>query len=714
MVITMRKNVIIFLLTAMIALSGLTGCNSVIETPAQTKESTNLSAAQSTPSTSMESNTITLGESTIQTSVLAAPNIEYSSEDLDSSWDASSSTTIKFNNDSIEVSGNGASVVKNVVTINKSGVYTLSGTLNDGQVIVDTDKNSLVQLVLNGVNLSCSTSAPIYSKQADKTIITLADGSQNTITDATNYVYAIGEDEPDAAIFSKDSLTINGKGSLTVNGNFKNAIGTKDDLVIADGKFVLNAVNDALRGRDSVSVADGDFQIKAGSDGIQSNNDTDADKGWISLDGGTYNISAANDAVQAETSLKISAGDYNITTGGGSSAAVNTNKAPDDFRASRSTTSTTPSTTGTTTTNATSDTATTTETSDSFKALKGGTLIDITGGTFKIDSQDDAVHSNGNVTVNGGDFTISTGDDGFHADTSLIINDGKILINTSYEGLEGTTVDINGGDIRLTASDDGINAAGGNDDNQGMPPIQQDTFDASATTTNTYIRVKGGFLLVNASGDGLDSNGALYIDGGTVLVNGPTNSGNGALDYDRECTISGGTFIASGSAGMAQAPGTTSTQNSIMVYYTTNQTAGTLINISDSNGKSIATFAPQKDYQSVVISSPDLKQGEVYTVYSGGSNSSESNGGLYTGTYTAGTKKTDITISEVVTKISDDGSEVTAQVGMGGGKGGGGGRGMKGSAPREDFANPPDGTTPPTPPDGTTPPDAATTPTPAT
>lgn len=742
----MKKSIIVFLLTALIALSSLTGCTASTTEPTSNNSTTTNQQNASAPTPSAVS---TANSSTQTTS--ANPAGSYSSEDSDSFWDASKATSITLNQSSIEVDGAGASVNGSIVTITNAGTYVLSGTLEDGQVIVDADKNDLVRLVLNGVTLSCSTNAPIYSKQADKTILILADGSQNTVQDATQYVYATGEDEPDAAIFSKDSLSINGSGSLTVTGNFNNGIGSKDDLVITSGNFVVSAPNDALRGRDSISISGGNFQLDAQGDGIKSNNDTDTQKGWICLDGGTFQITSGNDAVQAETSLKITGGDYTITTAGGSAnAAAHVSNDRFGFGRQQNQTTTTETTTSVDET-----------VSDSYKALKASTTLEISGGTFQIDAEDDAIHSNGDVTIQGGNFNIATGDDGIHADSALVINDGTIFISTSYEGLEGATVDINGGDVRLTASDDGINSAGGSDsdtleamgnmqppqdgtqppenssaqalpeftppaqdgntppaDDRTTPPTPPEGFtvgdsgsanmgnpnkmmgrpnqDSFAAKGDYYIRITGGFVWVDAAGDGLDSNNALYIDGGTVIVNGPTNSGNGALDYDGSCVVSGGTLIASGSSGMAQAPGSSSTQNILMVYYDSTQAAETLVNLSDANGNSILTYAPNKDYQCIVISTPDLKQGETYTLSSGGTASSESNGGLYDGGYSSGTKLTDVTLSNVLTQISQNGSEVTGGMGMGGGRGGIGGGMGKGN--RENRQAPQSAETTSTPP----------------
>lgn len=274
-------------------------------------------------------------------------------------------------------------------------------------MIVSAVSSDDVQLVLNGVNITADQNAAIYCTEADKLILTLAAGTDNTVTDATNFTYTdTTAEEPDAAIFSKIDLTINGSGSLTVNANYNNGIGTKDDLVIAGGTFVINAANDGLRGRDSVTVLDGNFTIISNGDGIQSNNDEDTSKGWILLEGGTYYITSGNDAVQAETLMEISGGTYELLAGGGNSAAVS-------------------------------------DTTESYKGIKAGTNITISGGNFVVDSADDSIHANGNITISGGEFTISSGDDGTHADGDLTIS-GSVTMNilTSYEGLEAKTMTL--------------------------------------------------------------------------------------------------------------------------------------------------------------------------------------------------------------------------------------------------------------------------------
>lgn len=597
--------------------------------------------------------------------------VSYSAEDDYTKWN--NATSIKLNGTSASFEGNGGVVIsKNVITIRTSGVYEISGKLNDGQIIVDAEDKGTVRLVLNGVEIHSSTNSPIYVKKAEKTIVSLEEGTENLLSDGKSYVYEDSdEDEPNAALFSKDDLTINGTGTLTVNGNYNNGIASKDELRITGGTINIEAIDDGLMGRDLLAVKAVNITITAGGDGMKSTNDKDTSKALIAIEGGTFDIEAGNDGIQAETSLLIADGDFNILSGGGSPETIATNENnqfPGNFSQ-----------------NATSTTTTESET-ESTKGLKAAVELAIGGGTFDLDSLDDAVHSNNSMTITGGDFNVSTGDDAFHADTAIYIKDGDLQIAKSYEGIESNTVHIAGGNIQIHAADDGLNAGGGND-GSGMDMMVQ-----TESSEETLLSINGGYLYINASGDGLDSNGNISMTDGTVIVSGPTNNGNGALDYDKSFEISGGVLIATGSAGMAMAPSEESTQNSILMSYPEVQKAGTLLHLEDRDGNSIVTFAPDKDYQTVVISSPKLTKDGTYNLYSGGSVTGKATTGLYTdGEYQGGTKMVEFTISDTVTWLNESGV-TEAQTGMGGHGGMGGADGMRGSG---DMARPEDGQMPP-------------------
>lgn len=634
-------------------------------------------------------------------------------------WDAASAAQIGLDGGFQTNNTAGVSVNGNVLTIAKGGTYVFSGTLENGQIVVDA-KDAEVQIVLNGVSLSCAQSAPIYGKDG-KITVTLAEGTENTLADGTAYAFPNGGDEPSGALFSKDDLTIGGSGALTVKGQYQHGIITKDDLVIDGGTLTVEAKSDGIRGRDSVTVNGGSITIAAEGDGIQSNNNEDAEKGTVSLLGGTFDITAGSDAIQAETRLEISGGDYNLVTGGGSGDGHY-------------------------------------EGETSCKGLKAGTAISVSGGTFTLDTLDDAIHSNGTVDITDGTFTISTGDDAVHGEGAVTVDGGSLDIAKCYEGLEGLSVTMAAGTVHITASDDGVNAAdptaqegpggamlggrGGMRGGQppemagtngtepsealevssgasdgtpgqsgsaagtasgapadagasgspakdaaappeppagmqdgGQPPMGMGGPGGRSSNPDVFIRVSGGTLVVDAKGDALDANGSIYLEGGTVLLNGPTSSGDGALDYDGECTVTGGTFIAAGSAGMAQVPQDASSQPTLMIYFTEKQAAGTAVNLSKQDGSSIVTFAPAKEFQTIVISTPELKDGETVVLSTGGGADLDADGFAAAESWSGGTKLAEITLSGMVTAVSDDGSETTGRgmggPGMGGGRGGG-------------------------------------------
>jgi len=223
---------------------------------------------------------------------------QYNVDDLNTSWNELSTTNIQLKIDSIKIEGSGAISNGQIVTITTPGAYSLNGKLNNGQIRIDTSLPGTVHLIFNGVNISCSTSSPIYVVNADKTVITLADKSENYLVDGTNYVFDNEENnEPNAALFSKDDLTINGNGSLSITGNFNNGIQCKDDLKITGGIITVTAVNGGIKGRDSVTIKKGTINITAGGDGIQSNNDTDPAKGYVVIEGGTFNINTSEDGI---------------------------------------------------------------------------------------------------------------------------------------------------------------------------------------------------------------------------------------------------------------------------------------------------------------------------------------------------------------------------------------------------------------------------------
>ncbi len=588
--------------------------------------------------------------------------ISYDTDDNYTQWENQNPSYIKLNGATATLTGSGAEVQENKVTITSAGTYVISGKMNDGQIIVDSQDKGTVRLVLNGTEINSSNSAPLYIKKADKTVLSLEEGTDNILNDGKNYTLEdAADEEPNSAVFSKANLTINGTGKLTVNANYNDGISSKDDLKIVGGSINVNSKDDAIVGKDMVLAKDGIITVKAGGDGIKSTNDTDEKKGFVAIQGGTFNLTTQADGIQAETSMLITKGNINIVSGGGSvngtKKSVDDRKAPGRWE------------------NSTETQSTETET-PSVKGIKAESNIEITGGTLKIDTSDDAIHSSNSATVSGGDIGIASGDDGIHADSNIDITNGKISITKSYEGIESMVVTIADGDINIVSEDDGININGGNDGSAGMGApggARQPEEDGvpggpgqpgqgpDAVSENSMLNINGGIISVNASGDGLDSNGSIVMTNGKVVVSGPTSNNNGAIDYNGTFKISGGLLIAAGSSGMAQAPSEESTQYSINMSFPNGQEAGTIVHLQDSKGNTVATYTPEKEYQSVVISSPLLKKDSSYSLYTGGS--------LTGGVYKVGTKLIDFKATGSVTWLDEKGVTTQKSFGPGGGRG---------------------------------------------
>ncbi len=557
----------------------------------------------------------------------------YDEDDVLTTYDASSAITIALSDSGSTSSSSSVSILGSAITLKSAGTYVISGTLSAGQIVVSAGDNDRIHLIFNGVTLTSKTSAALYITNADKTVITLNEGTVNTLSDASVYTGANSDDEPSAALFSKTDLTINGTGTLVVTGNYEHGIQTKDDLKLISGTYQITAVQDAIRGRDSITIKDGTYHLVAGNDGLKSNNDEDTEKGWIAIESGTFDIVSVYDGIQAETVLQIGGGQYSITTNAGVSSSYSS-------------------------------------ASESAKGLKSGTALLVIDGQFNLNTYDDAVHSNGNIEIRGGMFTISTSDDAVHSDATLTVSGGSLAILQSYEGLEGKDVIISGGEISIKASDDGINAAGGSDgtSSNGRP-------DNFASSGNSSLTISGGLVYVDASGDGLDANGNLTISGGTVLVNGPTSNGDGALDYDGTGSISGGVVIAVGSSGMAQGFGSSSTQASMGAATAQTYAAGTIINVTNADGEVLITFKAAKAFSSIIVSTPEMALNGTYSISVGGAATGAQSYGLYTdATYSGGS----IIATETLTSMAT--SSMTGTQGQGG-QGGQGGPGQGGSRP---------------------------------
>lgn len=539
------------------------------------------------------------------------------SEKTLAAWDGDAEIhEIVLSDDGIKADKNTVTVDGTTITILYGGAYHITGTLGEGNLVIDTDKSADVKILFDGAHITSSTDAALYVAQAGDVFLYTADGTENTL--ASYYDFSQNTDSNvDAAVFSKDDLTLSGTGSLVVVSAYGHGIVSKDDLYVVSGDYSVSAAEHGLCAKDSVNILDGTFTVDCGKDGIHAENNDDAALGSVYLLGGTYDVTATGDGISASNILQIDGGDYTIVSGGGAAnAAAHTEE---DFgmggrggwfsrggEVSRGDEQTDSSA------GETEDTSVT----DSFKGLKAGTELRITDGTFSLDTSDDALHANGNVTVAGGSFTIAAGDDGIHADDTLTVSGGEITITKSYEGLEGTIITIAGGKTVLTASDDGLNAAGGNDSSGFGGFGGGSGMDMFSSDGESCIVISGGYLSVNAGGDGIDSNGDLVVTGGETYVDGPADSANGALDYAGSGSVSGGIFIALGGSGMAMNFDDSSSQGTALIMLSAGQNAAP-VTLYDADRNVLFTYAAQKTYNSVLISIPELQTGNTYTLTAG-------------------------------------------------------------------------------------------------
>ena len=505
----------------------------------------------------------------------------YSDYELDDSFDRQSAASITLSGSTAQSNGSGVSINNATVTISKEGCYLISGELEDGQIIVDAGDSDKVQLVLDNASIHCSTGSAILVRNADKVKVTLAADSENELSDGTEY--QTDDDNPDAALFSKDDLVINGSGSLTVQGNYKHGIAGNDDLVITGGRLTVNSLSHALRGKDSVAILDGTFVLTSQKDGIQASNTEDSTKGWVQIDGGNFTIQSSGDGIQAETNLSIYDGSFTITSGGGAvNGADHTENRgggfgrpggnrPDSANGQTSpempsqpaeggqTPSEMPSQPaegGQTPSEMPSQPAEGGQTPSEMPSQpaegeqsSSGNESDYSELIFDPDDFDD-------TSTDDSDTTVST--KGIKAGNALLIQQGTFVIDSADDAIHSNySVTIDGGSFQLSSGDDGIHAEAYLNINGGTTTIAESYEGLEAA----QIHISGGTTQVSSSDDGLNAAGGSsfeLVDG--LLVLKDTSSSDteqtfggrgGMFEVEDNCdiTISGGNLTVTTSNG---------------------------------------------------------------------------------------------------------------------------------------------------------------------
>ena len=582
-------------------------------------------------------------------------------DDEDESWKNNTGTV---DLDNVEVTGDGISVSDNVITISKDGDFEVTGTLDDGQIVIDTEEK--VKLRLSGMSLTNKNGSSIYVKNADKAYITLTDNTENTLTDGENYTS--GDEKEKGCITSRDNLEIKGSGSLTVNGNYNHGIFSSNNIEIGNGNINVNAKNDGIHANDTLAIS-----------------------------GGNVYVTAEGDGLQAEEILDISDGEVNVTTTGEVKTSTSngfggrvemkdlSQMTDDEIQSMREQIQNNNQFTQTEESDDSDDT--------SSKGIKADWMLDISGGKVTVNSTDHAIHCTSDINITGGTLNLSSeSKKGISGHGDVTIGDGDITITKSTEGIESKKIlTINGGNIDITASDDGLNSGGtganqngvfgggtnmqggqqgnrgqigrqnsdgqdgnqmtppempsdknggqmtppempnGQDGNQMTPPdMSSDQNGGQMTPPNMqqaegneqdsehHIQINDGNIKIVADADGIDSNGSLFINGGTVTVDAQATGAESAFDTDGAFIVNGGTIIGVSGSGMDESPNSYSAQNVILAYTTSQISTGDEVKITDSNGKTIAEYTAVKGGSKIVYSSDKLKTGEMYTVYASG------------------------------------------------------------------------------------------------
>lgn len=551
----------------LLAALALTGCSTTSNALASGTTAADSSVGTTATTSSATATNTAASSSSFSTNVKSGEKLDvdthYSEQDL--SWDTSSETAIDLSN---PTATDGVTVEDGTLTITKAGTYKLSGEYQ-GQIKVETADSDAVRLVLDNANITNSSGAALNVVNADEVILYSASGTTNTISDGADYT-ATGEDDPDAVVYSKADMTIAGEGTLKVNGNHEDGIHTSDGLVIASGTLEVNAANTGIKGKDYVDILGGTINVTAQQDGIKSTNDTDEGQGWTRLSNGTVTVNAGDDG----------------------------------FKASR--------------------------------------VVEISGGSLTVEQSDEGIEAQ-YINVSGGDVNVTSADDGMNAslktsnsestnsseNTSDAANQqqnnqqqGSIpggqqsgTSNQQQQGM-GQPPAMPGGNAQDGTSQNGTTGTGqqgmGQPPQGGMPGGGGGTFEV----IDAAINVSGGHVTVNAEGDGIDSNGVTTLSGGTLIVNGPSQGGNAALDTNGDLLLNGATVLSGSTADMFEAPSTNSTSGYLKLTNSSGFEQGSTVQVADSSGKVVANYKVTKsNVQLVLVSSSSIVKGQSYTAY---------------------------------------------------------------------------------------------------
>lgn len=511
------------------------------------------------------------------------------SDTLDYVWDSTKVVTITLSDNGISVSDKKkVSVSGNIATISDGGSYEISGSISNGQIIVNSDE--LVRLILKNANITNTSTSPIFVQSAKRAIVILPENTDNNITDGSNY--NVTSDSLNAAIYSKDYLAFYGTGKITVTGNYNHAISAKDELVIESGTLNINAVGSGIRAKDYLQINEGNITVNSSGDALKTEHDN-PDKGYVEINGGEISLTTSSDGISATGKVTMNAGTLNITTAGGYETGTS---------------------------------------SESTKGIKGKDIF-INGGTCNINSADNSVDANNNIQVNGGTLTLYSGNKAFDSDSTFSATAGEINILYAEKGLNSHSIDLKGGKISVATKNDCIKASLGTD---------------ATTDDGSSLNIEGATVLLSTSkGDALDSNGSISVKSGTVVVQASQTSPDDIFTYRGTCQIDGGTVVAAGAASLL--PQNTSAQKVIYLRFSSILSPNTVIRINNASNEELVTFKTAKYAYYLLVSVPTISNG-TYSVYKGGSVSGTDWNGYYNpANYSTGTLLGTVTVSDQIT-----------------------------------------------------------------
>ena len=532
-------------------------------------------------------------------------NDSFDEYDLYNDWSKANSNEVTMSNGQVTAeSTEGLEIDGTVVTIKKGGVYAFTGNCEDGAIIVDSEDEEQVRIVLNDLTLTNTKGSAIYIKKAAKMIITSYLQTTNTLSDGESYA----DETVNAAIYTEGDLTINGEGLTNIFGNYQNAISVAGDLKITSGTLNIQSKDDGVVAGKGISIKNGSYNIQANASAFKTTSVADAE-GFVGIESGNFTLTTGSDAVSTTGSIYMLNGSLNAITAGGSNIS-----------------------------------------SENAKGLKAGGNVEVYGGLLIFDTADDSVYAQGNVHVNTGCFNISSGDDGIVAGEELSMNGGSITVTKAYEGIEANALQFNSGFVDITASNDGINIAGGEDSSASEERTGKNGITRSGSgevqITETCINVK-------AEEDGIDVAGNISSQSGSVHVRGGQNSASGSIVCSGNYTVHGGIVFAAGNESELSVPAESSEQNIVCLEYAEQQTADKAVVVKDSKGNTVVCFAPAAPFQKVLLSQSTFEKNKEYILYDASVNGdavtfsevSEDN-------LTLGEKIAEFKVSEGITKVN--------------------------------------------------------------